>query len=82
MEISCENHILIKMKEIIDLEETVCLPRYTCNRRSNEVQSIFNPDIAFTDSINQNVSKSTLLYQEFVTVDKARGIPQSKEMSF
>ena len=50
-----------QMKEIIDLEETVCLPRYTCNRRSNEVQSIFNPDIAFTDSINQNVSKSFIL---------------------
>ena len=50
-----------QMKEIIDLEETVCLPRYTCNRRSSEVQRIFNTNIAFTDSINQNV-RGIILY--------------------
>ena len=46
------------MKEIIDLEETVCLPRYTCNRRSNDVQRDFrepDPNLAFTDNMNNNV---------------------------
>jgi hypothetical protein len=58
----------LETKEIINLEETVCPPRYTCDRRSNEVKEtkataayerIFNLNLAFTDSINENVSFSS-----------------------
>jgi hypothetical protein len=66
---SSQRNGALETKEIIDLEETVCLPRYTCDGRSNEVKQtkatatferIFNLNLAFTDSINENVSFPTI----------------------
>jgi hypothetical protein len=37
-------------KEIIDLEETVCLPRYQCGRQSSND----DPTKPFTDTVNEN----------------------------
>ena len=41
-------------KEIIDLEETVCLPRYTCGRSQNtEFNERSDFVVPFTDLLNQ-----------------------------
>ena len=40
-------------KEIIDLEETVCLPRYTCGRSQNEELNERSFVVPFTDLLNQ-----------------------------
>ena len=40
-------------KEIIDLEETVCLPRYTCGRSQNTEFNERSFVIPFTDLLNQ-----------------------------
>ena len=37
-------------KEIIDLEETVCLPRYQCGRTKSTPATLYN--LAFTDQLN------------------------------
>ena len=37
-------------KEIIDLEETVCLPRYQCGRTKSTSATLYN--LAFTDQLN------------------------------
>ena len=47
-------------KEIIDLEETVCLPRYQCGRTKSTPATLYN--LAFTDQLNTQTVCITFLF--------------------
>ena len=53
----------VKQKEIIDLEETVCLPRYQCGKIRSSGQEF---DQAYTDSIND------LIVSKLIKVEKSK----------
>ena len=49
-------------KEIIDLEETVCLPRYTCGRSQNTEFNERSFVVPFTDLLNQQTVRILFLF--------------------
>ncbi|TRY77379.1 hypothetical protein TCAL_07913, partial [Tigriopus californicus] len=64
------------MKEIIDLEETACRPKYDCaSQRASSSFKIFEDlDSSFTDYVNENQNTSPISVADLVE------LPSDKEL--